>query len=403
MANLIKIGDDISSPDFTFDDDVIMSANGHMAVNVISQELSADSFEATVEFDDADRALRSVGYSTKIYLYKDDTLTALFYFTNVKRVGKYQYTIYGTSFIGLLDKEPSCGGMYFGFPFKTTVCNLICADNLEKYNQLSNFTQKRDSSGYQSGVLISSNGFGESTLDCKVEATFTVNQLGGGDYVVLGCSNASPTSRSPSSGEYGLFLENYHLYLYYNGAKIAIFDKTGNLYIGCPFFVDITIDPSAGKATGRVVEKYGTSSATETAFTRNITNGGATSVPLYVAGMGVKTTGSLITTYGTYSAIYTKYKVYKPNGDMIIDMVAVKERPDMIGSSANKLYVGNAVTGFIAEHSYGFSDNASVVYSKTPTLADTISGVGIKGVILDSITFDDTIESSDVSIIQIYA
>lgn len=393
MANLIKIGDDISSPDFTFDDDVIMSVNGHMSVNVISKELSADSFEATVEFDDTDRSLRSVGYSTRIYLYRDDTLTALFYFTSVKRVGKYQYTIYGTSFVGLLDKEPSCGGMYFGYPFKTTVCNLICADNLEKYNQLSNFTQKRNSSGYQSGVLISSDGYGESTLDCKVEATFIVNVITNRRYPVIGCSNAGT---SGTSGEYGIcFYDGYYMYLYYNGQMIQIIRNTST-YIETPLFVDITIDPGAGKCTGYYIKKYGTQYATRTEFEINISNAGSASVPLYVAGLGVNTSGQLHYSYQQSDIIYQKYRVYKPNGDMIIDMVAVKERPDMIGASANKLYVGNAVTGFIAEHQYGFSDNASVVYSKTPTLADTISAVGIKGVILDSITFDDTIASLPV-------
>lgn len=149
MAYLIKIGDDISSPDFTFDDDVIMSINGHASVNVIAKELSADSFEATVNFDDADGDLRALEYATCIFLYQDDALIELSYFTNVKRIGKYQYTIYGTSFIGLLDKEPSYGGFFMGAAFKNAVMQMICADGVEKYIQYSGFTQRHTTaSGY---------------------------------------------------------------------------------------------------------------------------------------------------------------------------------------------------------------------------------------------------------------
>ena len=95
----------MSNPMLTFTSVSIVSVNATAGVSIIAKEFTADSFEAQIVYDDSSKTLRNLPYTTSIFYCREDTVIAKYYLTSVKRTGKQLYTIYGTSFVGLLDKE----------------------------------------------------------------------------------------------------------------------------------------------------------------------------------------------------------------------------------------------------------------------------------------------------------
>lgn len=389
MANLIKIGDDISSPDFTFDDDVIMSINGHASVNVIAKELSADSFEATINFDDADGDLRALEYATCIFLYQDDALIELSYFTNVKRIGKYQYTIYGTSFIGLLDKEPSYGGFFTGAAFKNAVMQMICADGVEKYMQYSGFTQRKTtaSGSYQYGVFLSEDGFGEATYTSKIEVKFKCTYYTS-SYGHVICGSALTTSNSASRGTYyGIATMpssgKYDVNLYYNGRSgVKLLDDVMEGDI-----VTISVDPTNGEATASC-DHEGTITTNTVAITA-----GSDSIltRLYTGGFGK---GFLNSDDARGSSpcrfYYYYYRVYDKNDNLLLDVVP------LFNLSDNRVYLKNSVTGYVAHAECAVVDETDIINDESAVEPDAITISALQQSILGNIDYDPSIEALPV-------
>lgn len=122
MATQIYIGEDRV---FSFDDDTIIDVSIHTAVDPIQDELSSDTLDFTVIYDDTLGALRNIEWATPIYVYNSDLLSGKFYFTNINRVAANQYAISATSVIGLIDGDTFYGGIYHGADFEDVIRQII--------------------------------------------------------------------------------------------------------------------------------------------------------------------------------------------------------------------------------------------------------------------------------------
>ena len=378
MSKIIKIGDNIDSPDFTFDEYAIVDFNGNIAVNVIGRELSADSLEVSVEYDDADGRLRAVSYATPVYCYTDDILAAMFFFTRVIRTGKTRYKIYGTSFIGLLDKEPSYGGMFLGTKFKAAVTQLICSDGVEKYARLSGFVQqKTNGASTQHGTLLSSDGYGQATYKSKIEVKFKfLGYISLGYYIpIAGCQEQYTATRDP---DYCIQLGGNEVTLRYDHTKYVLF--TSNVYRGSTYTV--TVDPVAG--TYEATQEYnGTIRRASGSFTASTDS---SSLPIFVAGFGMQDS-ALYDSSTSLSVFYEYFRVYDASGNLILDVVPLMRLSD------GKLFVRNEVTGFTAEHVCGVADSANIILPESSVIPDTILTDELKNMILRNIEFDEAVES----------
>lgn len=382
MANYVYIGS-VSNPSFYFDDDSIISLHAEMACNVISQELTADAFELEVEYDDSDRELRELIYATSIFYYKDNEKVAMFYFTNIKRTGKTRYLIYATSFIGLLDKEPSYGGMFVGTSFKNMIYQIVCADGVEQYVQLNGFTQRKTTEGgsNQYGVLMSEDGFGDATYTSRIEIKFKCTYFVG-SYANVICGSAKTNTSSVSSGTYyGITTYpgsgKYSVNLYYNGSSKGLLT---NVNVGD--IVTISVDPTKGKATASC--DHG---GTITTNTVQITAGSdSIYTRLYTGGFGRGFLNTeAVDTSSSNRFYYYYYRVYDKNDNLLLDVVP------LFNMSDGQLYLRNTVTGYKVHPVCASFDEDDIYYSDSAASSDILSMNDLKRTILDGMVFDEDI------------
>lgn len=138
MANVnekIYIGS-VDTPTLSFDVNNIEDISYNNSVDVIGDELSSDTIEVNVFYDDADGVLFSQEYGTAIFYYSNNYLVGKYYINQIERIGLKRYRIRGTSLIGLIEKEEFYGGMYNGETFKSVVQDVLLTNGIdtEKYN-----------------------------------------------------------------------------------------------------------------------------------------------------------------------------------------------------------------------------------------------------------------------------
>ena len=178
MASLVKIGSDTASPLFSFDDDSITSMTINTEVNLIMDEVTADTAEMTVIYESDDESLLELPWATPVYIYNDNVLTGKFYSKNVKQVGSSSYNIDCTSVIGLLEYETYYGKVYTGETFKTAVEDVISTNGLTTYRGASRSVRvcsKDDTDSYYGPWLISSAELIPFHA-ALMEATITINK-----------------------------------------------------------------------------------------------------------------------------------------------------------------------------------------------------------------------------------
>lgn len=124
MATNVYIGEDINNPLFAFNDDNIISLVTHTAVNLMPQELTADTADIKVEYS-GDEAIHEAEWATPVLIYNGSHLVGKFYLIDVKRVGVTQYEISATSVIGLLEYETFYGQKYSNASFKYLIENIL--------------------------------------------------------------------------------------------------------------------------------------------------------------------------------------------------------------------------------------------------------------------------------------
>lgn len=381
MANNIYIGD-ISSPSFSFDDDSIISINSNMSVNVISQELPADTFEFEVEYEDNDRALRNLLYATTVYYYKDEEQVAFFYFTNITRIGVNRYALDCTSFVGLIDKEISYGFLFNGTPFNLAVIRAIGTDGINGGSYLP-LTKYSFSGSRKQAVLLSSNGKGAATYQSKIELKFTI-----ADTYFATSSDSSHyvwgSSRDSSSFvSYGITYLFRTLYLRYNSYTYTI---TNALASDKNNEITISFDPVSGElhATHYV----------DGVLTRTRNDQYSPTIPtgnpkIYVAGIGLD--GDSLTTRGPITIIWEYCRVYDQSDNLQIDVFPT------ISTVDGSLVLNEGVTGFSAASEYASGSLSDVDYDRDSQNSDIMSFDPLEKSILQSISFDDAIESLPLS------
>lgn len=135
MANYIYIGD-ISNPSFSFDDDSIMSVTMDLANNIVGQELSIDTIEAEVVYDDVDGTLQNLAYATPVTYVRSGNHSIEFFCENIKRVGKTRYVIQAVSFVGIMDNQMYYGGLYRRRNLVDLIEAIVASNGLARYKQL---------------------------------------------------------------------------------------------------------------------------------------------------------------------------------------------------------------------------------------------------------------------------
>lgn len=108
----------------TFTDADITSGNCYRARSLLSSELSIDTLEFSVEWDDP--ALADFLMDAPLRLYWDDRLVGTFFVQSIERSSRRVYDFSCISVVGLLDKADHYGGIYTGQTVQEVVTQ-ICA------------------------------------------------------------------------------------------------------------------------------------------------------------------------------------------------------------------------------------------------------------------------------------
>lgn len=137
MANInekIYIGS-VDTPTLSFNQNNIEDIVCNNSVDLIGDELSSDTLEVSVFFDDVDEVLRNTEYGTPIFYYSNDYLVGKYYVSEIERKSIKRYLIRATSLIGLIEKENFYGGFYSGETFENVLNDILFSNgvNLTRY------------------------------------------------------------------------------------------------------------------------------------------------------------------------------------------------------------------------------------------------------------------------------
>lgn len=154
IGNRIIIGEDLSNPDYYFENDEIIKVNGEFSVSLIDTELSIDTLTPEVSFEvippmifkptnydgiltrdeyvfrgKHSSDIRDLKYGTKIwYFSSEDRMVGKYYLKNIEQVGKKLFVLNCFSSIGLLDKADHYGGVYINSTFEDVMDDIMRKD-----------------------------------------------------------------------------------------------------------------------------------------------------------------------------------------------------------------------------------------------------------------------------------
>lgn len=143
MATSVYIGRDTDNPDFSFDDESITSLNIDTASNIMMDELTVDTVEIEVHYDDADSRLRSLLWGTPVYIWNGTTGIGKFFLKKVTRLGMLSYKLDCISLIGMLDYDTYYGGMFTGEPLHEVIENILTTNGLTSFVGASPVVRRR--------------------------------------------------------------------------------------------------------------------------------------------------------------------------------------------------------------------------------------------------------------------
>lgn len=391
-ANKILIGSE-TTPLFTFTDSTMRSINAEMSVNVIGQELSADSIEFEVTYDDTAGTLRALDYATKIFYYRQNTsggswiLVAKFYLTQVKRIAKNQYTIYGTSFVGLLEYESFYGGMYFGRRLNAVINDLFLAKGVEKYNRISHFLSTYQTGGSEiKGVKIASSYICD--FRARVQAQFQLVKLHNvsGFKIIFG----SYSNYTQYGGRYGIGLSvtsSSRTLVFYCGDNVyTIYDDNRADTDAEPYGIRegdiITINCFLLYPPFRLTVQRGNRSKVYEWDPGNVSNP-AEAVDIAVWGGGIRD-GS--PEAHNQEIAYKYYRVQDVNENPLIDVAALADR------ETGAISLRNLVSGYTASDPYAMMVSGNDIIAGGSEYPDTVSGNPLANELISSVSYEDNIE-----------
>ena len=118
--NYIYIGS-TTEPSFFFNNEQITSLNANIKVDALGNELSIDTLEFEVRYDDLDGTFSDLKYGTPIWYYDSENFVGKFYCKNVARIGVHLYRVESVSIIGLLEYEKHYGGFYHNISLREAI------------------------------------------------------------------------------------------------------------------------------------------------------------------------------------------------------------------------------------------------------------------------------------------
>lgn len=251
MANVnekIYIGS-IDTPAISFDVNNIEDISYNNSVDVIGDELSSDTIEVNVFYDDADGVLFSQEYGTAIFYYSNNYLVGKYYINEIERIGLKRYRIRGTSLIGLIEKEEFYGGMYNGETFKSVVQDVLLTNGIdtEKYNIYTPINGRTYNSAY--GPVISTVGRTSDAWKYRVYLEFTIidPNVNASYYSVqgdlagdFGSYYVSLSAIKPSSALKPLY---WVINVYYNNFTLSLGSDESERFIGTGSTVVVDVNP----------------------------------------------------------------------------------------------------------------------------------------------------------------
>lgn len=345
----------VESPTLVFNNTNIEEILCNNAVDLIGDELSSDTLEVSVFYDDVGGIFSGQLYGTPIFYYTDNVFVGKYYINKVDRTNVRKYQIYATSLIGLVAKEEFYGGFYTGQTFREVATDILITNGLDltKYYLYEPVGVQYGSGGglNPSGVQVLFNENSTNYWKYKLHIDFvfldrygtstTSDEIaGGGGYFVS--LTVSSTKRLTIS-----FFYNYNFQ-----AKLRLAsDKIG---IGSRIVVDI--NPLAGTAyIGAYYINPDDPSDTgllEARTSIEVPTGASSSNMNYAYGMG---TGSLYSY--PFKLNWKEYKVWDENGVLILNAAFATN------TAGTKNYVLNKSNGYYVEdnHYNGYGSSLGMV------------------------------------------
>lgn len=251
MANVnekIYIGS-VDTPTLSFDVNNIEDISYNNSVDVIGDELSSDTIEVNVFYDDADGVLFSQEYGTAIFYYSNNYLVGKYYINEIERIGLKRYRIRGTSLIGLIEKEEFYGGMYNGETFKSVVQDVLLTNGIdtEKYNIYTPI----NGMGQQTGAyppVISQIGRTADAWKYRIHIDFKIidSNYSGSSYQVLGSvigqTNSYCVTLYARKSSVTLLLY-WEIDVLYNNTLITFGSSADEKYVGNGSNVVVDVNP----------------------------------------------------------------------------------------------------------------------------------------------------------------
>lgn len=321
----------------------------HAACNLAGEELSEDTIDVSVFYNDVDNILRSMPDNTPIYYYNDGALVTKLYKSKLERTASAKYTISGTSIVGLLNNEMFYGGMYSGQTLSSVVESIMLTDGLhsDNYNRYVRVkaieTIPYSGNGYSMGTSLIDNWLeGNTTIRCRMMAKFRIVTLhpawsgGGAKISILYGLTGSIDYNKPEYGITYYSSATGSLFLHFVTTDFSSQKRFPNSTLHDGDIVELDINPVAGYAKATINGVATTLDISSTHETHQYEINGKTNLYLYGGGVGTYSSG--VANY--IDMEYDYYKVYDQNGNLVIDAMAYSDTTD------GTLYIKNTVDGY---------------------------------------------------------
>lgn len=170
----------VETPLLVFNSDQISDLVCNNSFDVIGNELSSDTLEFTVFYEDNSNVLRNMEYATIIFCYngeaENNQFIGKYYFTSVERQGVGKWLVRATSLIGLIEKENFYGGYYSNESFENILSDILFTDGIIKGGRYTAYTPVRSSS--RQGVLLEPDLIGSKIAKYRLRVKFTIIDAG---------------------------------------------------------------------------------------------------------------------------------------------------------------------------------------------------------------------------------
>lgn len=251
MAHKLIIGD-VSNPDYFFGDTEIIDLVINTASDVIGDELSIDTLEASVENTDIN--ITDLPYGTEITYVSDSDISSTFYLKDIQRTGPKRYTINAHSLIGMMDNEIFYGDVYTNKPLPELVEEIIRTDGLQPCNPLE-YLEINDSQAWGDIEGERIDTITGITMRDNITFKFRYNSFEpSSDYDSITTAGAfiSGVNSSLSTSNVELTKRNYgFLFVFTRSSTSVPFNQTGTLYFRYNSDVEIEI---GAVAPGTLIE-----------------------------------------------------------------------------------------------------------------------------------------------------